>query len=771
MAIERAAATADDTLNQTSDTLVDGLTLTPASGDYLLYSLVAFQTPSSASNSRIHNFTVYVGGTLVDHSERQFDQDSSVTHAYRGVMLSCKVSPNGSQAVEIRCRANSTSNGLVAKKRELNLFPINGTDVEVSATTDATLATATWTDLLTMTTPASGDYLLTFSTTAEGPSGAELAFRVTVGGTAVDYSVRQEEQESSGSVDHFSIGTAVHVTPNGSQDVVIQWRRQQGSGTIRVSERTMNLIPTAAGDIFQATGTADDADSTTTDKQLDDMLIADPGADDYLVIYTGSEFVGSASDDEITYSIEEGGAKVPDSERTWEHEGSIDNVNLFSACGGRVTVAGGTDDIQIFWQSSRTQTRTARERTLIALREAAGGQSFTLVVDAGAYTFAGTAATLLYHHALDVVSGAYVESGTAALTEYHRVFSAATEAYSHTGTAASLEIGYAVTAVAGSFAHTGTAASVLYHRVFPAATTSYLDTGTAANLEVGYVVSAASAAYAETGAAATFRVDYAVDPTPGVYTQTGTAAMLEYHRVVAAAPAAYVWTGTAVTLIKGFTFAVGPGTYTAVGTTATLEYHHVFAAATAAHAWTGTAAILTKHFSVAVESGAYIETGTAASLLRQAQIAATTDSYSLTGTAASTEHHRVVAAATAVYAVVGTAATLSVGADVTLVVDAGIYSLSGTAANPEYHRIVGVAPTTHSWTGTPAAFVYVPFEMLDEGFTFSLSRTAAVTTAVGRTAAHTLPISRTMTHPLAVSRAAALTGILDRSSDHVFAVE
>ena len=224
---------------------------------------------------------------------------------------------------------------------------------------------------MTMTTPASGDYLLTFSTSGEGPSAAQLAFRATVGGSVIAHSVRQEEQESSSANDHIPLGLAVSISPNGSQDVVIQWSRISGTGTIIVSERTMNLIPTAAADIFQATGTADDADSTTTDKQVDDMLITDPGAADYLAIYTSSDFYGAVTSGEgaTTYSIQEGGARVTDSERINEHEESLDSVNMQCFAGGRITVAVGTDDVQMFWQGVSTTPRTARERTLVLLRE------------------------------------------------------------------------------------------------------------------------------------------------------------------------------------------------------------------------------------------------------------------------------------------------------------------------------------------------------------------------------------------------------------------
>lgn len=372
MAIERAAATANDTLDQTGDTLIVGLTLTPAADDYLIYATVQFLT-ASTTGTEITTFSVYVGGTVIDHSEREYKEDTSIDDSQLTLALSCKVSPNGSQDVEIRYRTSNAASPLVAQTREMNLFPISGTDVQQTDTVDDTLATATFTTIDNMTvTPAAGDYLLVFSTSGRGPSGSTLGFRVSVGGSVVSGSNRITEQESSGAEDEVPILIACSISPNGSQVVEIEWARTEGSGTITIHERTMNLIPTASGDIFQAVGTVDDTDSTTTDKQIDDMLISDPGADDYLVIFSCSDFYGTIGNNvaETVYSIREGGVQVTDSTRVNEHEGSFDSTDLIAIAGGRVTVTAG-DDLQMFWQNGTTDTRTCRERIMVALREAA----------------------------------------------------------------------------------------------------------------------------------------------------------------------------------------------------------------------------------------------------------------------------------------------------------------------------------------------------------------------------------------------------------------
>jgi len=374
MAILRAAATADDTLDATSDTLINSMTLTPAADDYLLF-FNAEVIDAATAGSEITTFSVYVGGTKIDHSERERKEDTSVDGVEYPISLSCKVSPNGSQAVEIRYRGASASPP-ICRNRELVLFPIPaaGTDYQLTDLGDDTIASSTFALLPGMTvTPVADDYLLVFTTSCDATSGGEPTFRVTVGGTVVAHTVRSTFQESSSFEDERSMLIACKVSPNGSQLVEIEWAEARNTDTATCHERTMNLIPMDAGDIFEASGTVDDVDSTTTDKQIDDLIISAPGADDYLVIFSSTNGFGVlTANQSTTFSIREGGVQVTDSARIQSHDASLDNTNLEVAAGGRVTVTG-TDDLQMYWQGSATDTRTLLERTFVAVREAAPG--------------------------------------------------------------------------------------------------------------------------------------------------------------------------------------------------------------------------------------------------------------------------------------------------------------------------------------------------------------------------------------------------------------
>ena len=374
MAILKAAATANDTLDSLSDTLIDGLFLTtPPAGDYLLWTTIQVLVPGTSSSGETTFFNVYVGGVLIPHTERRYGQDASITDAAFTYVIGAIVSPNGSQDVEIRHRTSLAANPLVAQNRELTLFPsLNAAPIEVTATGDATTSSPSFAALLTATTPANGTYLCTFGTSGQGPTNNEAEYRVVVGGVVIAHSLRTQGPVNSSAADDDECqgNLAVVVTPDGTEDVVIEWRRSGAPGTRTVHERTLTLTPTESVDVKEASSVADDSDSTTSDVLIDGMTITDPGQEQYLVMFTGSDFYGTVGtpDAQTNYSIREGGVKVPDSDRRADHEESLDDVNMSVQAGGMVIITSGTSDLEMFWQNTSTTTRTIHERTFVAIR-------------------------------------------------------------------------------------------------------------------------------------------------------------------------------------------------------------------------------------------------------------------------------------------------------------------------------------------------------------------------------------------------------------------
>ncbi|KKL13046.1 hypothetical protein LCGC14_2529690, partial [marine sediment metagenome] len=325
MTILRAAATASFILDATSDTLITGLTLTPAVDDYFLFATVETQSASSSGNDS-NIFSVYVGGSIVSHTERNVKEESSLDNDRVTVALNARVSPNGSQAVEIRHRASTSANPHTAFRREMTLFPepIAGVHSEDSDTVNDTLATATWTTLASMSrTPPADDYYLLFSADAQGPSDVNLGFRVEVGGAALAHTHRQFANENSLPNTTRPLMIACKVSPNGSQVVEIVWSRVSGTGTITCHKRAMQLIAADSLDIIEASDTVDDTRTATGEVLLDGMTITDPGANDWMMAYSSSNDVGTISNlIQTTYSMRSGGTKVTDSDRRNDHEGS-----------------------------------------------------------------------------------------------------------------------------------------------------------------------------------------------------------------------------------------------------------------------------------------------------------------------------------------------------------------------------------------------------------------------------------------------------------------
>ena len=370
MTIERSFASGSSTLNQTSWTQINSMTLTPGAGNYLAVFSAEIQFAASPTGS-ILRIAIYVDGTIVDHSERQIQDNSSLNDMYIGVTTSAYVSPGDAQVVEVKYIINGGS--MAVTNRELNLFPAPGTNYQDGDIVNDTIA-GTWTTLDTMTrTPANGTYLLLFTASAQPPtSGETIGFRLSVGGSPVAHTERQMFLESSAAPASYCVMIAAMITPNGSQVVEIEWARITGSGTQTCYERNMIMIGIASADIKQASGTADDTDSTSgSDVAIDDMTITDPGDNDWLVFFSSSDYYDSLSSGEglTIYKIYEGGAEDTNLTRTFEHEDSLDYARMTLFTTGRVTLGLSTDDILAYWQANSTIQRTIYERTLVAIRE------------------------------------------------------------------------------------------------------------------------------------------------------------------------------------------------------------------------------------------------------------------------------------------------------------------------------------------------------------------------------------------------------------------
>jgi hypothetical protein len=609
MTISVVRATADQSLSATSDTLIDSMTITPAAGDYLALFTAYFENGATA---KTYEFSLYVGGSIVQHTERRIDIEGSIAAVsnYTVICLAAWVSPTGSQAVEARYRRTTGSTASVMKRRTLTLFPKATADFQQdSSTADQTINSGTYT-LLTGAdlTPGAGTYLLVFSASATNSSvGAttnNVYYSVFVNGVQVAHTERILNAEASISANLGCMTglIACKVTPTAGQVVDVRAKRDSTTNWV-VHERTLTLMKVADADIKEASGTVDDADTSTTDVLLDNMTIADPGAADWLAIFSTSQGLGSITvDGGANYSIYNGGVRDDDSERIQTQENSIDNGNYYGFTHELLTVANGTDDVTVNWKGISTNSRTAHERTLVMVREAGAG-AFSLTADPGSFALTGVAASPLAGRMVDAQPGSF------ALT----------------GIAATLVRGFNLSVDPGAFALTGVDASFQVERAISADPGAFNVTGVAASLEAGRVLSADPGAYVLTGVLAELVKGYVIDASPGSFVVTGNAASLIADRVLSADPGAIVLTGVNASLLADRVLLAEPGVYAIAGIDALLI-------------WSGSAAA----FELSADPGVFVITGVDAALLVDRVLSADPGSLVITGVAATLVADRIL---------------------------------------------------------------------------------------------------------------------------------
>lgn len=380
MTIRQVVSSTDQTLDQTSDTLVGSMTDTPPAGDYLVVFSGYLENGGTAKN---YEFSIYVGGSIVQHTERACKIEGSIaaTAVMSCVATHAWVTVNGSQAIEIRYRRTAGTTASTMKRRRMTLFPKASSDFQqATATANATISATSDTQLNSMTlTPGAGTYLLLFSTSADNAAaGISVFYSVYVNSVQVAHSEREfwAEASISANLGAMPVLIACVVTPTAGQVVEIRARRVTNNWTNY--ERTLTLMKVDAADIKEASATADATGTGTAYEDIGGtpLRVTDPGAADWLTIFSSSKRYGTIGVHETTnVSIFNAGSQVTDSELLQTHNSSIDNADYAIFTHGKITVAGATDDVEVKWLGDTATSRTMKERTLVMVREAATAQT------------------------------------------------------------------------------------------------------------------------------------------------------------------------------------------------------------------------------------------------------------------------------------------------------------------------------------------------------------------------------------------------------------
>lgn len=375
MAISQVAASASTTLDQGTDTVINTMTIPslPA-GTYLAFfsaTLVSNTVPVDADTIF---YSFYGNGSQVSGTERYYVEDNSFTDTDHLVANVAVITIGASQTIDVRYRISPTGRAWTMTNRVLTLLPVAIGDVTViTDTVDDTIAAAGFTVIDNMTnTPASGTYLALFTTTIEDNADDDLtAVAIHVGGTIVQHSERTALREQSYNQFGVPLLTAAKVAPNGSQAVDVRWERRSGTGTLTCKTRQLILVKMDSADLLETSGTADDTDATTSLQVIDNLTLTTPAANDWIALWGGTDTVPLGGP-VITYGVHVGGTLVTPSTRVNEHEGSLDATDVWLAAHNLVQ-PNGSQDVDVRWQSTDTQTRAIHERSLLLIREAVGG--------------------------------------------------------------------------------------------------------------------------------------------------------------------------------------------------------------------------------------------------------------------------------------------------------------------------------------------------------------------------------------------------------------
>ncbi len=236
--IDEATATGDDTTTSTSYTQVGSMILTPGAGKFALFFTCSAEGSGADDDVR---FAVFVNGVIVQHTERAWNQESSITDSEFCYAIAAEVNPTAGQDVEIRWFVEGGTG--TVHERTLTLWQTDQIQ-EVSATGDTTTTSATFGLLDSMElTPEAGEYLAIFTGYWEGSSASahDLDAIIVEGTTEIPHTQRTSGSDgSTPDTDHCVASNGI-VNLDGIEDLEIHWRRVD-AGTATCHERTTILI-------------------------------------------------------------------------------------------------------------------------------------------------------------------------------------------------------------------------------------------------------------------------------------------------------------------------------------------------------------------------------------------------------------------------------------------------------------------------------------------------------------------------------------------------
>jgi hypothetical protein len=236
--------------------------------------------------------------------------------------------------------------------------------MQASETADDTTNSATDVPVSGMSlTLGAGDYIVWFSGSVESSATSYQYVSLYLGGSKIPHTEREIRTESS--IPNTSFPVATHARLIGvtaGQTIEVQWRTTAGIATMH--ERTLLVAPIVAADTAQASETADDTTSNTTDVLVTGMTLFPPSDGDYHIWFSGSAECDTGNTTQYV-SLYVNGSQIPHTERRVHTEGSIAATSFPVATHARVTGLTTGQAIEVQWRTTGTSTATMHQRTLV----------------------------------------------------------------------------------------------------------------------------------------------------------------------------------------------------------------------------------------------------------------------------------------------------------------------------------------------------------------------------------------------------------------------
>jgi hypothetical protein len=405
--ISQATATVTDTTSSSTDTLMDSMTVTPGTaGNYLVY----FSTSMYGVTNTRPTCSVYVGGTKVDHSERENYQEGSLGDVDFIMGLVVGVAVGATDDVEIKWRSDGDNGMISAKERTLVVQKVSSYS-QGSATLDDTTSSTSYTalDSMSVTPGTAGDYLAFFTSSIENSeNGVNNVMQASLfdAGSQVAHSERRAEEDASCPSTSLPIASHAYIEDVGASDAIsVQYLTP--SGTALVSERT--LVATESTSTTVADWAANQDTKLTGLDKLTNKRLRFEISNEGTASATGIEYRLEVSEANPTDCASASTWTRIDSSTHWDMvdtdhyddgdpsedvSGGLDNENTTFVAGELKKYNDGTNDDQTTGINLTTTQFTEIEYNIQATASATAGATYcfrlTDAGDASDFTYSGT---------------------------------------------------------------------------------------------------------------------------------------------------------------------------------------------------------------------------------------------------------------------------------------------------------------------------------------------------------------------------------------------